>query len=857
MTDTIDRLKTALSDHYAIERELGQGGMATVYLAEDLKHHRKVAVKVLRPELGAVVGAERFLHEIQIAAKLNHPHILTLIDSGQADDSDGRGMPRPFLYYVMPYVLGESLRDKLDREPQLAIDEAVAIAKAVAGALSYAHAQGVIHRDLKPGNILLHEGEAVLADFGIALALQASGGERLTETGLSLGTPLYMSPEQATADRPLDARSDIYSLGAVLYEMLGGEPPHTGATTPAIIAKLMTERPAPLRIVRDTVPEYVEAAVSRALAKLPADRFDTAQQFAEALGRPSGVMTPADAQPGATVPSRRSRHRLATGVVGAAVAVAGIVGVLVLNRGPALDPDKIVVAPFENRTGDPTHDDIGPFVADGIARGVSRSGIREVAPATTVREAWIASNGAEGGLPVQVLAKQMGAATVVSGNYALSGGSLQFQAEIIDATTGDLVRALDPVSVPADSAETVIGMLGERVVAALAVRGEIAVEWIEMFSSSVSLESWREYASGMDIFRRGDWQEAWLSFERAFALDSTHAAAALYAANSLANMGRTAEADSALTRLEPIRDRLTAVERAYRDWIVHVYIDGNLRAEYQAAQELLRLDRNGVSGFVAGFSARRNNRSAEAVDYLSQFAETALTSRWGPYWGVFSLAYHDLGDHEKELDVIRQGRERMGDPASYRESEVSALAALGRIDDLDELLDEAPAELLRLAARELRTHGYPGPAGDYSSRALSWYRTRLPEEDVRFGLAQALYEAERWDEAGALFDQLAAEAPDSLDFLGWRGVSLARRGVRDTAMQIDRQLSEFDRPYINGLHTSWRARIAAVLGDRDGAVRLLEQANSEGVQLPNLHLVKDFELVRDYRPFRELVRPKG
>src|SRR5687768_5504450 len=216
-----DRLKAALSDRYHIERELGAGGMATVYLARDLKHDREVALKVLRADLSAVIGTERFLSEVRITARLDHPHILTLIDSGEADG---------ILYYVLPYVRGESLRGKLNREKQLGVDEALSIVRQVASALDYAHERGVVHRDIKPENILLHEGEAVLADFGIALAVQEAGGNRLTETGLSLGTPQYMSPEQATGDRSLERRSDIYSPGAVLYEMISGEPPVTGAT---------------------------------------------------------------------------------------------------------------------------------------------------------------------------------------------------------------------------------------------------------------------------------------------------------------------------------------------------------------------------------------------------------------------------------------------------------------------------------------------------------------------------------------------------------------------------------------------------------------------------------------------------
>jgi serine/threonine protein kinase/Tol biopolymer transport system component len=276
--DTIGELTKALADRYAIERELGEGGMATVYLARDLKHDRRVALKVLKPELGAVLGADRFLAEIKVTAKLQHPNLLPLFDSGEAAG---------LLFYVMPYVQGETLRARIDRETQLPVDDAVRISVAIASALAYAHENGVIHRDLKPENILIQAGQPVIADFGIALAVSKAGGARVTQTGLSLGTPQYMSPEQAAGDRVIDGRSDIYSLGAVAYEMLAGEPPHTGANAQAIIAKLITTEPRPLRMLRNAVPLNVAEAVEQALAKLPADRFKSAQDFAAALTNPS------------------------------------------------------------------------------------------------------------------------------------------------------------------------------------------------------------------------------------------------------------------------------------------------------------------------------------------------------------------------------------------------------------------------------------------------------------------------------------------------------------------------------------------------------------------------------------------
>ena len=295
MTTPPDRLVAALTDRYTIERELGAGGMATVYLAHDVKHDRKVALKVLRPDLAAVIGAERFLAEIKTTANLQHPHILALHDSGEVDGT---------VFYVMPFVEGESLRDRLDRETQLPLNEAVRLASEVASALDYAHRHDVIHRDIKPENILLHEGRAMVADFGIALAASRSGdATRMTETGMSLGTPHYMSPEQAMGERSLDARSDVYALGCMLYEMLAGEPPFTGPTAQAIVAKVLTATPAQVTTLRKTVPPHVAAAVHIALEKLPADRFATATEFAEALANPA--ITAASRAAGLVGPPRR------------------------------------------------------------------------------------------------------------------------------------------------------------------------------------------------------------------------------------------------------------------------------------------------------------------------------------------------------------------------------------------------------------------------------------------------------------------------------------------------------------------------------------------------------------------------
>ena len=371
----LERLVPALAGRYTIERELGRGGMATVYLADDLKHRRKVAIKVLRPELGAVLGPDRFHREIRTAAGLNHPHIVPLYDSGEADG---------LLFYVMPWVRGESLRQKLARERQLPIDEAVGIVRQVASALQHSHAQGLIHRDIKPENILLHEGEAMVTDFGIALAAGAAPSERLTETGLMVGTPEYMSPEQAAGERVLDARSDVYSLGCVLYELLAGEPPYLGASAQAVIAKRFTDPVPRVRRLRATVPAPVEQAIMRALARAPADRFASAEAFARALTEP-----------------REDRSR----------------------------PPSVAVLPFHNLSADPENE----FFADGITEDV-------IAQLSKIRALKVISRGSvmrfkSREQSLREIGVTLDVATLLEGSIRRAGSRVRIVAQLIDADT--------------------------------------------------------------------------------------------------------------------------------------------------------------------------------------------------------------------------------------------------------------------------------------------------------------------------------------------------------------------------------------------------------------------------------------
>jgi eukaryotic-like serine/threonine-protein kinase len=438
----LEQLATALGDRYRIERELGQGGMAVVFLAEDLKHHRPVAIKLLKPELSAMLGSERFLREIEIAATLQHPHILPLYDSGQVlvphpERSEG---PRSLLYYVMPFAEGESLRQRLTREPELPLDIALQITREVGGALQYAHDRGVVHRDIKPENIMLSGGQAVVADFGIARALQAADADQLTQSGMALGTPQYMSPEQAAG--VADARSDQYSLACTLYEMLVGQPPFTGSSARAVMARHSLEPVPSVRVVRQTVPPTVEAAIMRAMAKLQADRFPSIQRFVEALTSPDQTL--ATTLPGRmrTDPQQRTNRRRVWGI-GAAVLVAAAGWWLVAGGAHfrrqvgSAALSSVAVLPFQDIAAGPDSSYLGDGMTDGLIAELAEIGSLKVIS----RSSGAAAQGAM--RPLAALAKDLGVSAVVKGSIRKAGDSVRVNVRLLQARDSALLFAKD------------------------------------------------------------------------------------------------------------------------------------------------------------------------------------------------------------------------------------------------------------------------------------------------------------------------------------------------------------------------------------------------------------------------------
>ncbi len=538
------RLIAALADRYRIERELGRGGMATVYVAEDLKHRRQVAIKVMRPELSASMGADRFLREVEIAAKLSHPNILPVYDSGEADG---------FLYYVMPLVEGESLPERMARDKQMPALEALRLAREVAEALAYAHARGIVHRDIKPANILLCQ-DALVADFGIARAMESSG-EALTQTGLAIGTPVYMSPEQATGATDIDGRTDIYALGCVLYEMLAGEPPFTGPTVQAILARSLTENPRPLDQTRTTLPAAVNTTVMKALAKTAADRYSTGAEFVTALNAAEDQVRTPSGEVVAAAPARGVRPwQLA--IAALVLLAAGVAGSKLLGGkgGAAASTEEktLAVLPFENQG---TADDA--YFADGLVDEL-RDKLSHV-PKLTVTASASADQYRASPKTDVVIAKELRVDQVLRGKVRYASGAdgtrqVRVATELVDGATGK-VTWRDTFDAPMADAFTIQGQIATRVTGALGtVLGQAATDALAS-TLTKNPEAYDLYlkAQGVRIIGTGGARARATLFEQAVALDSNFTRAWGGLAMNLTQLYSDGARDAAVVRPAPRR----------------------------------------------------------------------------------------------------------------------------------------------------------------------------------------------------------------------------------------------------------------------------------------------------------------
>lgn len=843
MTEPLDRLKAALADRYALEREIGAGGMATVYLAEDLRHHRKVAVKVLRPDLAASLGVERFNREITIAAALTHPHILTLIDSGEADG---------FLYYVMPYVEGPTLRNRLVREGELPVAEAVRILRDATDAVAAAHAQGVVHRDLKPENIMLSGRHALVADFGVAKAVrEATGRHALTTAGVALGTPTYMAPEQAAADPLTDHRADLYALGVVAYEMLTGEPPFARGTPQAVLAAHVTEAPVPVTERRGTVPPALAALVMQCLEKRPADRPQRAEELLgvlESLSTPSGGMTPTETQPvrGIGEAGRKTRRRLAVTVATLGALVLGGFGLWRWMGGPEAttgDEARIVVAWFDNHTGDEALADVGSLAAEWIADGLSRQSAGTVIPSSAVRELM------RGGLSEAAdhsrqLAARTGATVLITGRYDRRGDSLEYRAEVLDLAGDRVLGNIGPIRGSLEETSA-LDLLSEHVFMVLDLKRRLDVQ--HEYSRPRSLQAYREFITGYnDYFILGRYLESVPYLDRAIALDSLWLPPRMALMAALGNVGDYRGADSVRALAQPIRDRAPVVDQLQFDWLTASQ-DGERERMYRLGRRLLEMDPTFFL-YWAALPAASTGRAREVVRYAERRDTVLYWSReWRAWDGIHLWALHSLGEHQEELNVALQNVDRRGLDLKTALWLVRPLAAMGRSAAVDSLCERVrdlpdaggttPATVLANAGWEFLAHGHDKSlVRRMFQESLDHYLSRPPAGQARFAAAMAerYMMAGHLPEARAILDSISAATPDNVPRLGQLGVVAALQGDTMAAREVMERLAAMEGPYLRAANTAWESRIAGVLGDCSRAAVLLRTALSEGQSYNNL-----------------------
>ncbi|NIM50674.1 MAG: protein kinase [Gemmatimonadales bacterium] len=681
MRDILPRLKASLGDRYAIEREVGQGGMAIVFLAHDPKHDRKVAVKVLRPELASEIGADRFLREIKLAARLTHPHILPLYDSGEAGG---------LLFYVMPYVEGESLRDRINREKELPLDDTIEITRAVASALDYAHRHNVVHRDIKPENIMIHDGVAMVTDFGIGKALSAAAGGKLTETGIALGTPAYMSPEQASGDAEIDGRSDLYSLACVLYEMLAGEPPFTGRTAQAIIAKRFMSPVTPLRAVRD-VPEAVASAVSRALARTPVDRFPTVNEFAEAL-RSSAIPT-------------------------AAVAAA--------QTGRA--EQSVAVVPFANMSADPENEYFSDGITEEIINALSKLKGLQVASRTTS----FALKGKE--LDLREIGKKLGVGSVLEGSVRKAGKRLRITTQLVDVANDYHLwsevydRELEDVfAIQEEISRAIVDALKVKLV------GDTSVPLV--VPATENLEAYTLYLKGRffrNKFTEPDLRISLELYKQALEHDARYGRAYAGIADTWMNLAddwlppheaypKAKEAAEKAAELEPTLEEAHTSLGKIMGWYDWDFAGAERVLRSVIAQNPSYADAHFALGSVLPCLGRADEAVAEMRKALELDPLLDMHSRWLARMLLFarnydeaieqsrrtleinpnySRVYLDMGNAylaegktDEALGAYRRGHAVEASVVSFNASTARALAAMGKQDEVSRVLAELEAQ---------------------------------------------------------------------------------------------------------------------------------------------------------------------
>jgi TolB-like protein len=848
-------LDDALGGRYRIVRELGRGGMAVVFLAWERKHDRRVVLKVMRPEIAAAYSSDRFSREVRLAARLSHPHIVGLIDSGEAEG---------LLYYVMPHVEGESLRQRLRRTGQLSLDEAVPLLRDVARALTHAHAAGVVHRDLKPANVLVAGHHAYLLDFGVAKSFEADGGDDpLTRTGDAIGTPRYMAPEQLAGMSEANHRVDIYAWGQLAHEML------TGAVRELRPADLDGQDVGPsvsvdLRLARDDVPPELAALVGRCLEIRPSRRVSSAEEILDVIEgrRYDSTESRASGRPG-------WRSRSGMMVTGAVMATLTIAAVAVWrSRAPpetgsaaefaapvsSVLAGPIAVAAFTNETDDPGLDVVGRLAGDWISEGLVHTGVVSVVPWPSSLEAARTIRAArEEGIPIDpvaALAAETGAATVVTGSFYQVGDELRFRAEVIDARDGSVVSAPDAISAPRDSIEAAIRALRDRLMGSIAIATDTRLAAaVGLARRPPTFAAYRAFDRGLGLYLAGEYTRAVPELLRAFELDPEFYDALLLAATNLVNIQTREElvrADSILAVLESRRSGFSELQDLRWQYL-RARLDSDGSAALQAAIRAADITSASRTSYNAAHAAIGVRRPRLAIEFLEAMdPDTGPLQGWAHYWTVLSHAYHLIDDFDSELGAARSLRERFPDRRIGGVLEARALAAAGRVEEVEVLISGMDAlspssywsqgAAMVVAGEELRAHGYPAEGLDLLRGGREWLEARLRESpgfrQHRYWLGSAMYDLEDWTGATAVFADLAEEFPERNTYRGLYALGLARTGDPVVAEQI----LEDGFEYSLGDRTVLLARVAAIGGDPARAVSLLSVAFQQGFDgAPWLH----------------------
>jgi eukaryotic-like serine/threonine-protein kinase len=858
--DIRSHLASALGDNYRLERELGGGGMSRVFVAEDTVLARKVVVKVLSPDLAGTVNLERFRREILLAARLQHPHIVPVLSAGVAGD-----LP----FFTMPLVRGESLRARLSRLGELPLAETVTILRDVAKALCYAHREGVVHRDIKPENVLVDDGTAVVTDFGVAKALSsATEAEKgttgtLTSIGVALGTPGYMAPEQAAADPHVDHRADIYSFGAMAYEMIAGHPPFAGRSPQQTLAAHSMEAPVPVERHRRAAPPQLAQLVMRCLEKRPGDRPQSTDEVLHELNTLSTPVTGTAPRAATAAVSGESPVRRWTVAAAAAIlVVAAGFWIRQALAAPKLNPRRVAVAPFENNTGDPALDVVGRIASDWITHGISQLDSIDVVSSPAAIEA---SSG-EGDM-VKSLGERAKAGTVVWGTYHRQGDSLRFQVQVTDANTRRVIRSLEPVSGLASDPLPAITQLRERLLSAVAMTGSRPV-----FASTVQpprYDAYREASMGMARYvNERNFAASIPHFERAIELDSGFLVPYGFLFFAYRHVGRPDKSESIAQAAQRLRATARSDDIDMIDYLA-AHLQRDEPSQIRIARRWAARDSTMLQLYLVAWHARRLNRPREAIAALQRVDEESRRSGWFPYWLVLAEAHHLTGDHEQELEAARRGRSHYGENVPLAEAELRALAALGRVAQVRALLDSLMAAhadtsyraiitAKRVAANELRAHGYREEAQRLYQETVAWFEDaaragRLPRNLLQpFGLT--LFDVGRLDSANAVLTAALAADTANVFLRGVLGVIAAKRGDTASARAAVAGLE----PVVVAPSRAARARIHAALGEKPEAMRALHAAIEAGDGFgPWAHTIREFEALRDYPPYREFLRPKG